>query len=303
MSLRRTVLPSGLRIVTEAVPEVRSAAFGIWVNVGSRDEDARSAGASHFLEHLLFKGTKRRSSLEISSAIESVGGEMNAFTTKEYTCFYARVIDTDLPMAIDVISDLITASLCRPEDVDAERNVVLEEIAMRDDDPSDLVHEVFAESFYGKNALARSILGSVETIKKIKRDAIFDYYQKRYRPDQIVVSVSGNIKHRKVIAAVESALSRDGFLDRASAPEIRKSEPFHRAKGSVGLLAKRVNRLIYSSGFLQWIEMIREDLQLACSQRLSAAGCLRDSSRKFVRNAVLLILFTPMHNNSRGRDI
>ena len=119
MSLRRTVLPSGLRIVTEAVPEVRSAAFGIWVNVGSRDEDARSAGASHFLEHLLFKGTKRRSSLEISSAIESVGGEMNAFTTKEYTCFYARVIDTDLPMAIDVISDLITASLCRPEDVDA----------------------------------------------------------------------------------------------------------------------------------------------------------------------------------------
>lgn len=239
MSLRRTVLPSGLRIVTEAVPEVRSAAFGIWVNVGSRDEDARSAGASHFLEHLLFKGTKRRSSLEISSAIESVGGEMNAFTTKEYTCFYARVIDTDLPMAIDVISDLITSSLCRPEDVDAERNVVLEEIAMRDDDPSDLVHEVFAESFYGKNALARSILGSVETIKKIKRDAIFDYYQKRYRPDQIVVSVSGNIKHRKVIAAIESALSRDGFLDRHGAPEIRKSDPFTRSKGSVGLLARK----------------------------------------------------------------
>lgn len=239
MSLRRTVLPSGLRIVTEAVPEVRSAAFGIWVNVGSRDEDSRSAGASHFLEHLLFKGTKRRSSLEISSAIESVGGEMNAFTTKEYTCFYARVIDTDLPMAIDVISDLITASLCRPEDVDAERNVVLEEIAMRDDDPSDLVHEVFYQSFYGNNALARSILGSVETIKKIKRDAIFDYYQRRYRPDQIVVSVSGNIKHRKVIALIESALARDGFLDRVSAPEIRKSTPYTRSKGSVGLLARK----------------------------------------------------------------
>ena len=238
-SLKRTVLPSGLRIVTEAVPEVRSAAFGIWVNVGSRDENAKSAGASHFLEHLLFKGTKRRSALDISSAIESVGGEMNAFTTKEYTCFYARVIDSDLPIAIDVISELITSSICRPEDVDAERKVVLEEIAMRDDDPSDLVHEVFAENFYGKNSLARSILGSVETINKIKRDDIFGYYQERYRPDQIVVSVSGNIKHRKVIAAIESALARDGFSDRKSAPEIRKSEPYRVSKGRVGLLSRK----------------------------------------------------------------
>jgi len=148
MTVRRTVLASGLRIVTEEIPAVRSAAFGIWVNVGSRDESLKVAGASHFLEHLLFKGTKRRSALEISSSIEAVGGEMNAFTSKEYTCFYARVIDKDLPLAIDVISDLITSSLAKPSDVDAERKVVLEEISMRDDDPSDLVHELFAETLW-----------------------------------------------------------------------------------------------------------------------------------------------------------
>jgi predicted Zn-dependent peptidase len=242
MSLRRSVLPSGLRIVTETVPGVRSASFGIWVNVGSRDEDARSAGASHFLEHLLFKGTKRRSALEISSSIEAVGGEMNAFTTKEYTCFYARVIDSDLSLAIDVISELITSSLCRPEDVDAERKVVLEEISMRDDDPSDLVHEVFAEDFYRKHPLSRSILGSEKTIKSIKRDAIFDYYKSRYRPDQIVVSVAGNFSHRKVVSLIEDALSRDGFLDVSSAPEIRKSESFRPVGGRVGLLTRKTEQ-------------------------------------------------------------
>ena len=242
MSLRRSVLPSGLRIVTETVPGVRSASFGIWVNVGSRDEDARSAGASHFLEHLLFKGTKRRSAMEISSSIEAVGGEMNAFTSKEYTCFYARVIDHDLPLAIDVISELITSSLCLSEDVDAERKVVLEEISMRDDDPSDLVHEVFAEDFYRKHPLSRSILGSEKTIKSIKRDAIYDYYKSMYRPDQIVISVAGNFSHRKVVSLIEDALSRDGFLDTASAPEIRKSERFRPVGGRVGLLTRKTEQ-------------------------------------------------------------
>ena len=143
----KTILPSGLRIVTEEVNTVRSAAVGIWINVGSRDETANTAGASHFLEHLLFKGTKNRTALEISSAIESVGGEMNAFTSKEYTCFYARVIDTDLALAIDVLSDLITSSIIQKDDVKAEANVVLEEIAMRDDDPSDLIHDLFLETY------------------------------------------------------------------------------------------------------------------------------------------------------------
>ena len=158
--MAKTVLPSGVKIITEQEKSVRSAAFGIWVNVGSRDESLKTAGASHFLEHLLFKGTKTRSALEISSSIEAVGGDTNAFTDKEYTCFYARVIDKDLPLAVDVICDLITSSVVKPVDVDAERKVVLEEIAMRDDDPSDLIHDVFLESYFGESSsLGRPIWG------------------------------------------------------------------------------------------------------------------------------------------------
>jgi len=237
LSVRRTVLPSGLRIVTEEVSSVRSAAIGIWVNVGSRDEAPATAGASHFLEHLLFKGTTRRSALEISSAIESVGGEMNAFTSKEYTCFYARVIDTDLPMAVDVVSDLITSSIITVLDVDAERKVVLEEIAMRDDDPSDLVHDLYAETYYGDTALGRPILGTIKSMNNMTRANVFNYYKKKYLPQDIVVSVAGNIKHKRVVAMVEEALSRDNFLDVQGAPVVRENTPIKRAKqGSVGLI-------------------------------------------------------------------
>ena len=211
--MARTVLPSGLRIVTEEEKSVRSAAFGIWVNVGSRDESLSTAGASHFLEHLLLKGTKTRSSLEISSAIEAVGGETNAFTSKEYTCFYARVIDKDLPLAVDVISDLITSSVVKPEDVDAERKVVLEEIAMRDDDPSDLIHDLFLEKYYGDTPLGRPILGTIESIKSMSRSTVFNYYKNRYQPSDLVVAVAGNFKHKNVVHMVEDALSKDGFLD------------------------------------------------------------------------------------------
>ena len=211
--MSKTTLPSGLRIVTEEVSTVRSAAVGIWVNVGSRDETPSVAGASHFLEHLLFKGTKRRNAMEISSSIEAVGGEMNAFTGKEYTCFYARVIDTDLPLAIDVVSDLITSSIIKSEDVDSERNVVLEEIAMRDDDPSDLVHDLFLETFYGDTPLGRPILGTIDSMKSMSRNSVFNYYKKRYQPEDLVVAVAGNIKHKNVAKMVEQALSKDGFLD------------------------------------------------------------------------------------------
>jgi predicted Zn-dependent peptidase len=243
MSVRRTVLPSGLRIVTEEVPSVRSAAIGIWVNVGSRDETPAVAGASHFLEHLLFKGTTRRSALEISATIESVGGEMNAFTSKEYTCFYARVIDTDLPMAIDVVSDLITSSIVSALDVDAERKVVLEEIAMRDDDPSDLVHDLYAETYYGDTQLGRPILGTVKSIKEMTRNSVFNYYKKKYLPQDLVVAVAGNIKHKRVVAMVEEALSHDNFLDVKGAPQIRPNTPVKtKPVESVGLLTRKTEQ-------------------------------------------------------------
>ncbi|HST48748.1 M16 family metallopeptidase, partial [Jatrophihabitans sp.] len=142
--IRRTVLPGGLRIVTEAMPGVRSASVGIWVGVGSRDESPSVAGASHFLEHLLFKGTKHRSGLDIARAMDTIGGEFNAFTEKEHTCFYATVLDQQLPIAVDIIADVVLNATIAAADVDIERTVVLEEIAMRDDDPSDLVHDEFA---------------------------------------------------------------------------------------------------------------------------------------------------------------
>ena len=240
MSVKRSVHSSGLRIVTEEVPSVRSAAIGIWVNVGSRDEAPATAGASHFLEHLLFKGTTRRTALQISAAVESVGGEMNAFTSKEYTCFWARVIDTDLPMAIDVVSDLITSSVVTALDVDAERKVVLEEIAMRDDDPSDLVHDLFSDTYYGDTAIGRPILGTVKSISDMSRATVFNYYKKKYLPQDLVVAVSGNIKHKRVVAMVEDALSRDNFLEQSATPAIRPSTPIRNSKQqSVGLLHKK----------------------------------------------------------------
>ena len=243
MSVRRTVLPSGLRIVTEEVPSVRSAAIGIWVNVGSRDETSAVAGASHFLEHLLFKGTTRRTALEISSTIEAVGGEMNAFTSKEYTCFYARVIDTDLPMAIDVVSDLITSSIVSALDVDAERKVVLEEIAMRDDDPSDLVHDLYAETYYGDTQLGRPILGTIKSISDMTRSSVFNYYKKKYLPQDLVVAVAGNIKHKRVVAMVEEALSRDNFLDVKGSPQIRPNTPVKtKPMQSVGLMTRKTEQ-------------------------------------------------------------
>src|ERR1700677_471454 len=205
--VKRTVLPGGLRVVTEFLPAVRSVALGIWVGVGSRDEDEAHAGATHYLEHLLFKGTERRTALEISSEMDAVGGEMNAFTAKEYTCYYARVLDADLPLAVDVLSDMVTSSLITSKDVDAERNVVLEEIAMNEDDPSDTVHEAFTAKLFGDTPLGRPILGTVDSINAITREQIFEHYRARYTPPHVVVAAAGNLDHDSVVAGVQAAFA------------------------------------------------------------------------------------------------
>jgi predicted Zn-dependent peptidase len=204
-AVRRTVLPGGLRVITESLPSVRSAALGIWAGVGSRDEDPAHAGATHYLEHLLFKGTSRRTALEISAAVDAVGGELNAFTAKEYTCYYARVLDADLPLAIDVLSDMVTGSLLEPKDVDAERGVILEEIAMNEDDPADLVHEAFAAQVFGDTPLGRPILGTVDSINAISSDRIAEHYRARYTPDSLVIAAAGNLVHDEVVAMVQTA--------------------------------------------------------------------------------------------------
>jgi predicted Zn-dependent peptidase len=204
-SVIRTVLPGGLRVITESLPAVRSVAFGIWAGVGSRDEDLAHAGATHYLEHLLFKGTRHRSALDISAAMDAVGGELNAFTAKEYTCYYARVLDADLPLAIDVLADMVTSSLLEPKDVDAERGVILEEIAMNEDDPSDTVHEAFAAQLFGDTPMGRPILGSVDSISSITRDQIAEHYAARYKPENLVVAAAGSLDHAQVVELTRSA--------------------------------------------------------------------------------------------------
>jgi predicted Zn-dependent peptidase len=203
--VQRSVLPGGLRVITESLPAVRSAALGIWAGVGSRDEDRQHAGATHYLEHLLFKGTGRRTALEISAEMDAVGGELNAFTAKEYTCYYARVLDSDLPLAIDVLSDMVNNSVIASQDVDAERGVILEEIAMNEDDPSDLVHEAFAAQLFGDTPLGRPILGTVDSINEISRDRIWEHYRARYTPDSLVVAAAGSLDHDRVVELVAKA--------------------------------------------------------------------------------------------------
>ncbi len=238
--VRRTVLPGGLRVVTEALPTVRSVTFGIWVGVGSRDESVRQAGCSHYLEHLLFKGTGRRSAMEISAAVDQVGGEMNAFTSKEYTCFYARVLDADLPVAVDVVSDVVTSALLRTADVDNERGVILEEIAMSDDDPADLVHDAFAHAMFGDTPLGRPVLGTVDSIEGLARRTIHGYYQRHYRPENMVVAAAGNLDHATVVRLVRRAFRAAGLLEGGPA------QPVPPRTGGVRLRGRRPDVVVQS---------------------------------------------------------
>jgi len=228
--ITRTVLPGGLRIVTEAMPGVRSASVGIWVPVGSRDETPGLAGTSHFLEHLLFKGTTRRSALDIASEMDAVGGEFNAFTEKEHTCFYATVLDRDLPLAIDIVADVVLDATITAQDVDVERGVVLEEIAMRDDDPADLVHDDFSAALFGDVPLGRSILGTEESIHALTRKQIHGYYKRRYTTDAMVVSVAGNVEHADVVRLVRRAFG--GRLDPALTSVPPRRGPAHPPHGA-----------------------------------------------------------------------
>nr|WP_246280122.1 pitrilysin family protein [Nocardioides daedukensis] len=248
--VRRTVLPGGLRVVTEQMAGVRSASIGVWVGVGSRDETPALHGASHFLEHLLFKGTRERSAMDISVALDEVGGEFNAFTAKEYTCFHARVLDHDLPLAVDVIGDMITNSLIIDGDVEAEREVILDEIAMHDDDPDDVVHNLWAAQAYGDTRLGRPIAGTEESIRSITRAQVVRFYRHHYRAANMVVAVAGNVDHASVVREVRTAFGRNKFLagddlprspkitDRSrkvSAGSIAISRPFEQANVVLGV--------------------------------------------------------------------
>lgn len=197
--VQQTILPSGLKIITETVPTVRSAAVGYWVATGSRDEEIPEAGAAHFLEHLLFKGTPTRTAMEISSSLEAVGGDMNAFTTQEYTCFHAKVLDRDVKLVIDTLSDMLTSSNVTQEDVDQERNVVLEEISMHEDEPNELVYDNWSQTLLGDQPIGRPIIGTRKSITDMTRDQVYGFYKKYYCPERTVISIAGNVDHDQAV--------------------------------------------------------------------------------------------------------
>jgi predicted Zn-dependent peptidase len=240
--VERTELPGGLRVLTETMPGVLSATLGIWVGVGSRDETPALAGSSHFLEHLLFKGTTTRSALEIATAMDAVGGEMNAFTAKEHTCFYANVLSSDLPLAVTLLSDLVTEACNTAADLESERTVVLEEIAMRDDEPADAVHDLFSETLFGDTPLGRSVLGTVESIENLTRDDVDGWYRGRYTMPSIVVTAAGRVDHQQVLDLVTAAFGARLTGDTPSAPlrlgEAAGPEPAR----PVGLISRRTEQ-------------------------------------------------------------
>jgi predicted Zn-dependent peptidase len=224
--VRRTRLASGLRVVSEALPELRSVTLGAWVGSGARDEEGAQWGASHFLEHLLFKGTDRRSAREIAEAIESVGGEMNAFTTHEQTVFYVRVPDSQFESAFDVLADVLWNPAFRADDVESERRVILEEIGMRDDTPDDLVHDLFAAALFPEHPLGREVLGSETSITEMARADIAAYHGAHYRPSNVVLAAAGNLHHDRVLELVDERFpSADGARPARRRAEAPAPEP------------------------------------------------------------------------------
>ncbi|MGI6119510.1 MAG: M16 family metallopeptidase [Desulfosporosinus sp.] len=197
---RKTVLPNGVRIVTEEIEHVRSVAIGIWVGAGSRDEREGYEGISHFIEHMFFKGTEHRTARALAESLEAVGGQLNAFTTKEYTCYYAKILDENLDLAIDVLNDMFFYSVFDEKEIEKEKNVVIEEIKMYEDSPDDLIHDIFSEKVWHEHPLGKPILGTETSIRALNRNKIMLFLSEHYAPDNVVIAVAGKIKHEDIVA-------------------------------------------------------------------------------------------------------
>jgi predicted Zn-dependent peptidase len=203
-NIKKSVLENGLTILSEEVPHLRSVSLGIWLKKGSRDESPEDAGMYHFIEHMLFKGTKTRSTYEIAKIMDSIGGFNDAFTSKENTCFYAKILDEHLPVILDIFADILIRPKFDRDDIERERKVVYEEIKMVEDTPSDLVHEIFLETFWQGHPLGRPILGTAETVNTINRERLLRRFSENYVPRNMVVSAAGNIQHEQLVDAVRN---------------------------------------------------------------------------------------------------
>ena len=226
MGIERTEFSSGLRVVTERMPGVRSVSLGFWVLAGSRDEPPAISGSSHFLEHLLFKGTKKRTALAIAENFDAVGGDVNAFTSKEYTCYYARVLDRDIELAVDHLADMLQHSVLRSADLDAERQVILEEINMHEDSPEEVVHDLFTEALWPNHPLGRPVLGTADTIRAATRDKVHRFYRRHYVPGRLVVAAAGNLRHEDLLDMLRSRMETGKIVGTGDAQgwDLRASE-------------------------------------------------------------------------------
>jgi predicted Zn-dependent peptidase len=211
----KTTLKNGVRIVTKKMPYTRSVSMGVWVNVGARDESDRESGLSHFIEHMIFKGTRKRTAFQIAKEFDAIGGQTNAFTTMENTCYYARVINSQMETMVDILSDIFVNSVFDPVEIDKERPVILQEIGMVEDSPDEYIHMLSGHNFWGENPLGRSILGTPENISRFDDQIIKNFFQRLYQPDRIVISAAGNLAHDRLVELVapvfETIQPRDGF--------------------------------------------------------------------------------------------
>jgi predicted Zn-dependent peptidase len=245
-------LANGIKVLMENIPHVRSVAIGVWVDIGSRDESNELAGISHFIEHLMFKGTKKRTAKEIAEALDAVGGQLNAFTTKEYTCYYARVLDEHLTLGVDLLGDMLLNSRFDQGDIDRERNVIIEEIKMYEDAPDELVHDVFAGTIWGSHPLGRPISGDENTVLGISREQILSFYHRYYSSGNMVISVAGNFDNEKVMDVLNVTFGKLTGLKKQrlyNLPEpvhqvvcrVKDSEQVHICLGTQGLALDHEN--------------------------------------------------------------
>ncbi|MBV8864690.1 MAG: insulinase family protein [Acidobacteriaceae bacterium] len=230
--IERAALPNGIRVVTEVMPHVRSVSLGVWVGSGSRIEHGPENGLSHFIEHMLFKGTKNRSSEDIARSVDSIGGGLDAFTSKELVSYNTKTLDEHLPFAFDILSDLVLNPLFRAEDVEKEKSVILEEIKMEADQPEFVLHETFISNFWKGHGLGKPILGTKDTVKKFGREMLCDFYQRVYSPGNILITAAGNLEHRHIVELVEEKFADltererplNGAIPRPHAPIILKKK-------------------------------------------------------------------------------
>ncbi|MDX2128414.1 MAG: pitrilysin family protein [Chloroherpetonaceae bacterium] len=262
-TVEKTVLPNGLTVLSEFVPTVRSVSVGIWTNTGSRDEDKSNNGMAHFIEHLVFKGTKNRNFVEISRSLEQVGGYLNAFTTKERTCFYARVLDEFLPTAVDVISDLVFHPTFPKEEVEKEKDVIIEEIKSADDTPDDVIHDDFDKLLYGEHPLGFPIGGTEKSVRGITRKMALDFMQERYTTDQMTLAAAGHVKHETLVKLAQSFIpdrrnpkrpNRTGFPMKAYQKKEREvKKPIQQAHLLLGFPFSRSDKDYYAMNLLNTI--------------------------------------------------